>query len=70
MTIDWDESGTLHHTLGGYVIRTDPLWVLVTTAIQGHEGPVEDMMIEMARGQTYGPEQIRALAVRDDRKRG
>jgi hypothetical protein len=68
-TIDWDEQGTLYHTVGGYKIRTDPLWILVITAMQGHEGDVENMTITMASGLTYGPQEIRALAIRPDRKR-
>jgi hypothetical protein len=69
MSIDWDEPGTLYHTAAGCKIRTDPLWVLVITAKQGHEGDVEDMTITMASGVTYGPDEIRALAERPDRKR-
>lgn len=68
MSIDWDESGTLRHVVGGYDIRTDPLWVLVTCAMQGHEGSVDDMSIAMATGLRYGPDEIRALARRPDRK--
>lgn len=38
MVVDWDQIGTLSNTVGGYDIRTDPLWLLVITAKQGHEG--------------------------------
>ena len=34
MTVDWDKISTLRNTIGGYDIRTDPLWVLVITATQ------------------------------------
>ncbi|MBB6484835.1 hypothetical protein GGD46_005923, partial [Rhizobium lusitanum] len=26
MAVDWDQIGTLSNTVGGYDIRTDPLW--------------------------------------------
>ena len=67
--IDWDELGTLRHTLGGYDIRTGPLWVLVTTAKQGHEGELRSMSITTVGGLTLGPQEIEALAIRPDRKR-
>ncbi|UUX98005.1 hypothetical protein [Sphingomonas sp. J315] len=66
--VDWDELGTLDDVVGGYEIRTDPLWILVTTAKQGHMGSVEDMRIRMANGAVYGPSDIYALARRSDRK--
>lgn len=50
MEIDWDRVGSLKHTGGGYDIRTDPLRILVTTAKQGHEGEVSDMLIVMDDG--------------------
>jgi hypothetical protein len=64
---DWDQLGTLHSRFG-HTIRTDPLWVLVTTAMQGHEGSVEDMWVIMSDGVRYDPKQIRLLAERRDRK--
>lgn len=70
MSIDWDEIGTLHHLPSGRDIRTDPLWILLTTALQGHEGWVEDMTIIMKSGHRYAPEDICNLATRPDRKRG
>ena len=70
MTIDWDEIGTLRHKPAGYEIRTGPLWILVTTAKQGHEGSLDAMRIKMTSGVTYGPDEIQSLAVRIDRKRG
>jgi hypothetical protein len=69
MVIDWRELGTLSHISGGYDIRTDPLWVLVITAKQGHEGGIEDMAIKMRSGQTYLSAEIQALALRPDRPR-
>lgn len=69
MSIDWDENGTLRHVVCGYDIRTDPLWVLVTCAMQGHMGSVYDMSIAMPSGLRYGPDEIRALAMRPDRKK-
>jgi hypothetical protein len=69
MSIDWDELGTLRHTAAGYDIRTDPPWILVTTAKQGHMGDLKDMAITMASGVTYGPSEIQALALRPDRTR-
>lgn len=68
MDIDWDEIGTLRNKMAGYDIRTDPLWILVTTAKQGHEGYLEDMEIEMPNGTLFGPEEIQVLARRSDRK--
>ncbi len=68
MSIDWDAVGTLHSRFG-YAIRTDPLWILVTTAWKGHEGSVEDMWITMDNGETFESPQIRVLALREDRKR-
>ncbi|OOG60530.1 hypothetical protein B0E47_02835 [Rhodanobacter sp. B05] len=67
-SINWDETGTLRQVSCGYDIRTDPLWILVTTAMQGHEGSVEDMEIIMESGSHYGPNQIRTLAIQPDRK--
>ncbi len=69
MSINWEEMGTLRQIAWGYDVRTDPLWILVTTAVQGHEGSVEDMEIIMESGNSYGPEQIRALAMQPDRKK-
>ena len=69
MKIDWDEVGTLRQVVGGYDIRTDPLWILVITAKQGHEGPLEDMQIEMTAGLICGPAEIQELALRSDRRR-
>ncbi|MEZ0243982.1 MAG: hypothetical protein ACAH11_11450 [Sphingomonas sp.] len=68
MTIDWDEIGTLRQMAWDYDIRTDPLWILVMTAKQGHEGSLEDMRITMASGAVYRRDEIQALAVRPDRK--
>jgi hypothetical protein len=68
--IDWDALGILYHTGGSKrVIRNDPLWILVTTARQGHEGGIEDMKIVLSDGTIYGPDEISALAKRPDRKR-
>lgn len=66
--IDWDETGTLRNVAYCHDIRTDPLWILVITAMQGHEGSVEDMEINMELGSHYGPDQIRTLAKQPDRK--
>ncbi|MFO0433435.1 MAG: hypothetical protein ACK50G_03020 [bacterium] len=68
MSIDWDEIGTLRWAPAGYDIRTDPLWILVSTAIQGHEGSVDDMEILMRTGQRYQSNDIRALAMQPGRK--
>jgi hypothetical protein len=65
--IDWDAIGTLHSEFG-YAIGTDPLWILIVTARQGHEGDVNSLRIEMADGTIYGPDEINALARRRDRK--
>lgn len=65
--VDWMAAGTLHNRSEGYAVRTDPLWILVTTARQGHEGPLESMHIVMADGTEYGPESIQRLAMRPDR---
>lgn len=67
MVVDWDQIGTLTSAYG-YEIRTDPLWILVITARQGHEGSLDDMHIRMADGGEYGPVEIEALALRSDRK--
>jgi hypothetical protein len=68
MSIDWDEIGTLRHLPGEYDIRTDPLWILLIAAMQGHEGSIDDMTIIMRTGHRYGPGDIRTLAMRPDRK--
>lgn len=65
--VDWDQVGTLSTTFG-YDIRTDPLWILVITAKQGHEGPLDTMRIRMADGKTYAPGDIEVFAHRPDRK--
>lgn len=69
MQIDWDEIGTLRQIAWGYDIRTDPLWILLLTAMQGHEGSVDDMKIVMQTGHCHAPDDIRALAMRPDRKK-
>ena len=68
ISIDWDEIGTLRHVPGNYDIRTDPLWILVTSAMQGHEGSVDDMVIIMQTGHRHEPDDIRTLARRPGRK--
>jgi hypothetical protein len=70
MSIDWDEKGTLRNIAGDYLIREDPLWLLIVTAIQGHEGLPEDLLIATASGATFCGDEIRQLARRPDRKRG
>lgn len=70
MTVEWDEVGTLRRTTCGFDIRKDNLWILVTAAMQGHEGPLDAMEIETRSGVIYGPAEIQALADRADRKRG
>lgn len=70
MAVDWDQIGTLSNTVGGYDIRTDPLWILVIAAKQGHEGPLDAMHIRMADGKAYAPDGIEVLAHSPDRKRG
>ncbi len=62
MEIDWDRVGTLRHVGGGYDVRTDPLRILVTTAKQGHEGEVSDMLIVMDDGTVIPPDGILRLA--------
>lgn len=62
MEIDWYQIGTLKHIGGGYDIRTDPLNILVTTAKQGHEGEVSDMLIVMDDGAVIPPDGIMRLA--------
>ena len=69
--IDWDEPGTLRRVLASgytYDVRSDPLWVLIYSATQGHEGPVGEMQIEMVGGTNYQGEDIERLARRPDRK--
>lgn len=56
--------------MGGYDIRSDPLWFLVITAKQGDEGPLDAMHIRMADGKTYTPDKIEVLPHSPDRKRG
>ncbi len=70
VAVDWDKIGTLRNTAAGYDVRTDPLWILVITAKQGHEGSLSDMLIQMSDGVTYAPDAINALALRPDRKWG
>jgi hypothetical protein len=70
MGTDWNEIGTLRNLGGGHDVRTDPLWLLVMTATQGHEGSLDQMHIEMQSGATYSAEGIHALALRADRKWG
>lgn len=63
----WDEIGTLRLT-GVYEIRTDPLWILIICARQGHCGPWEEMEIEMQSGQNYGPSDIERMGLDPTRK--
>lgn len=69
MAIDWDEIGTLRSTVGAYGIRTAPLWSLLITAKQGHEGSIDGMRIAMSSGAAFNPSDIEELACRPDRKR-
>lgn len=69
MEIDWNSVGTLKHTVGGYDIRTDALKILVTAAMQGHEGDVSEMRIEMRDGAVIPPDGIRQLALAPGRVR-
>lgn len=69
MGIDWNRVGTLKHTVGGYDIRTDALKSLVTAAMQGHEGDVSQMRIEMEDGVVLLPDEIRRLALARSRIR-
>jgi hypothetical protein len=69
MPIDWDETGSLRHVGGDYLVRTGALWSLVIAAIQGHEGSLEDLLITTQGGTTYRGHEIRRLALRPDRKR-
>lgn len=69
--IDWDEPGTLRRVLASgyaYDVRSDPLWVLIYSATQGHEGSVAEMRIELVGGTKYEGEDIERLARRSDRK--
>ena len=67
--IDWDEIGILRQISGNHLIREGPLWLLVTTAIQGHEGRPEELVITMPTGSIYRGDAIRKLARRSDRQR-
>ena len=69
MEIDWNSVGTLKHTVGGYDIRTDALKILVTAAMQGHEGDASQMRIEMEDGVVFLPGEIRRLALARSRIR-
>lgn len=69
MEIDWNCVGTLKHTVGGYDIRTDALKSLVTAAMQGHEGDVSQMRIEMEDGVVLLPDEIRRLVLARSRIR-
>ncbi|WP_439448573.1 hypothetical protein [Stenotrophomonas sp. ATs4] len=69
MDTDWNSVGTLKHTVGGYAIRTDALKILVTTAMQGHEGDVSQMRIDMEDGTVIPPDEIRRLALAPGRIR-
>jgi hypothetical protein len=67
---DWNEIGTLRNLGGGHDVGTDPLWLLVMTAAQGHEGSLDQMHIEMQSGAIYSADAIEALDLRADRKWG
>lgn len=69
MTTNWDEIGSLHHVKGDYLVREAPLRLLVTTAVQGHEGAPEELLITTANGTTLRGDAIRELAARPDRRR-
>ncbi|CAM4184911.1 MULTISPECIES: hypothetical protein [Stenotrophomonas] len=63
MEIDWNSVGTLKHTAGGYDVRTGALRILVTAAMQGYEGDVSGMHVEMEDGTVIAPGEIRRLAL-------
>lgn len=72
--IDWNEKGTLYFLFqppkGEPKLRaiwSESLAKLVIMAMQGHEGPLENMLIKLDSGTEYLGEAIRALAVRPDR---
>lgn len=62
MDVDWNSAGTLKHIDGGYDIRTDALKILVSTAMQGHEGEVSHTRIDREDGTVIRPDRIRLLA--------
>ena len=72
--VDWNEKGTLYFCFQPpqgepnlRVIWSAPLQELVVMAVQGHEGPLENMLIKVESGREFLGEAIRALAVRKDR---
>ncbi len=74
--VDWNEKGTLYFRFqppkGEPKLRSiwsAPLQGLVIMAMQGHEGPLENMLIKLDSGPEYLGEAIGALAHRPDRPR-
>jgi len=72
--IDWNEKGTLYFRFQPpkgepnlRAIWSVPLRGLVVMAVQGHEGPLQSMLIKLDSGTEYLGEAIGALAVRPDR---
>jgi hypothetical protein len=72
--VDWNEKGTLYFRFQPpkgepnlRAIWSAPLQGLVIMAVQGHEGPLENMLIRLDSGPEYLGEAIGALAHRPDR---
>jgi hypothetical protein len=70
--MDWREEATLVRTLttgDSYVVGSGPVWWLIIMALQGHEGPLNEMTIRTAGGRDYVSDDIRRLAKHPDRPR-
>ncbi len=64
--ISLDDGATLYSTVGAEPrkIRSGPLRVLLVTAMRGHEGFYEDMLLVLDSGRAYKAGEIRRLSRR------
>jgi len=66
-----DEQGTLYFVWDGQrrKLRSGSLRTLLSTAMQGHEGRHEDMVLELDSGVSYAGVEIRTLSSQRGKKR-
>ncbi len=72
--VEWDEDADIYHRTEVVrgpprtrAVHNGPLNWLITIAINGHEGPLENLFIRTKNNLDYEPEQILELSRRPDR---
>jgi hypothetical protein len=70
--VDWSGQATLYAVFDGeisYTVHTGSLAELVTMANQGHEAPINQLLIKTQGGLEFAGKEIASLALRPDRPR-